>query len=326
MVTKGFITVATGKWYCYLAQNLVMSYRLFANCDLPFYVITDKKGEKKLKKYFDGVIVVDNPHYNFLDKIDVYKNTPFDETIFLDADMNIIKDISFIFDEFEKNGSEVSCYGYYEQIREGMKPNHFGNAAVKYFSLVKFIAFGGGMYYYKKSLAADKFIDFIYNDLIPNYDKYELLHIGAYYGNDISCMADEPLMELAMLVKNMKPYYGTKDLMRYYKENMMETLEWNMEKRECSFYCWGKIVHPYIVHYATYNTWTLKYSLLNRNVRNEYFKVKKIFRYLCYICIIIKWGVSKRQLKRFFNWLSWHFTSSYWKVKLRKNNLNNIRK
>ena len=48
---KGFITVATGKWYCYLAQNLVMSYRLFGNCDLPFYVITDKKGEKKLKKY-----------------------------------------------------------------------------------------------------------------------------------------------------------------------------------------------------------------------------------------------------------------------------------
>ncbi|MBO4251195.1 MAG: hypothetical protein J5911_00860 [Clostridia bacterium] len=82
MATRGFVTVATGKWYCYLAQNLAMSYRLFANCDMPFYAITDKKGEKKLKKYFDGVIVVDNPHYNFLDKIDVYKNTPFTKRFF----------------------------------------------------------------------------------------------------------------------------------------------------------------------------------------------------------------------------------------------------
>ena len=174
MIKKGFITVATGKWYCYLAQNLAMSYRLFANCDLPFYVITDKKGEKKLKKYFDGVIVVENPHYDCLDKIDVYKNTPFDETIFLDADMNIIKDISFIFDEFEKNGSEVSCYGTLRDITDEVRSCHYGDAAVENFNLKQCITFGGGMYYYKKSPVADNVIDCIYNDLIPNYDKLEL--------------------------------------------------------------------------------------------------------------------------------------------------------
>lgn len=318
MATKGFITVATGKWYCYLAQNLVMSYRLFANCNLPFYVITDKKGEKKLKKYFDGVIVVDNPHYNFLDKIDVYKNTPFDETIFLDADMNIIKDISFIFDEFEKNGSEVSCYGTVRDITDEERPNHFGNAAVNYFNLKQYIRFGGGMYYYKKSQAADKVIDCIYNDLIPNYDKYDLLHIGAYFGNDIRRMADEPLMGLSLLINRMKPYNGTAHLMRYYRGNMMETIQWNLNKRDCSFYWWGEIVHPYIVHYATYNTWTLKYYILNTKLRNRYFNTPKLFGGIRLLFIKIKWVFLPRQLKRFFKWFGWHFTPSYWKAKLKR--------
>ena len=106
--TRGFITVATGKYYCGLAQNLAMSYRLFSDTRYPLVVMTDKDGEKRLKKYFDDVIVLDEPHYTFMDKMTVYQHSPFDRTIFLDADMNIIYDISYLFDDFEKNGSPVS--------------------------------------------------------------------------------------------------------------------------------------------------------------------------------------------------------------------------
>lgn len=313
---KGFITVATGKWYCYLAQNLAMSYRQFGNCDLPFYAITDKKGEKKLKKYFDGVIVVDEPHYNFLDKIDVYKNSPFEETIFMDADMNIVKDISFLFDKFEENGSEVSCYGSLTEITDEQKPNHFGKAAVEYFHLTHYIRFGGGIYYYKKSEKADALIRSIYEDLIPNYDKYDLLHIAAYFGNDIRSMADEPLMGLAMVVHGMKPLNSVEHLMRYYRGNMMETLQWDMEKQDCSFFWWEGTVHPYIVHYATYNTWTWKYNLLNTKLRNRYFKTPKLFGWFRLVGAWLKWAFSKRQLKAFFQWFFAHFTPSYWKRKL----------
>jgi hypothetical protein len=141
---KGFITVATGDWYCYLAKNLAMSYRLFSGNRYPIYVITDKAGEKKVKEYFDGVIVLEKPNYNFLDKILVYQNSPFDETVFLDADMNIVKDIDFIFDLFEKNQSDVSCYGSLVDITDEVRPNHFGDAAIREFSLQQFIRFGGG--------------------------------------------------------------------------------------------------------------------------------------------------------------------------------------
>lgn len=56
-MTKGFITLAAGDAYCRTAEHLYMSYKLFSGCDYPFYVITDKAGERRLSKTFDGVIV-----------------------------------------------------------------------------------------------------------------------------------------------------------------------------------------------------------------------------------------------------------------------------
>lgn len=58
-MTKGFITLAAGDAYCRLAEHLYMSYKLFSGCEYPFYVITDKEGEERLSKLFDGVIVTE---------------------------------------------------------------------------------------------------------------------------------------------------------------------------------------------------------------------------------------------------------------------------
>ena len=85
MLKRGFVTVATGKYYCWLAESLIMSYRLFSDTKYPMYVITDREGEKRLKKLFDGVIVMEKPTYSFLDKIRVYDNTVFEETIETDG-------------------------------------------------------------------------------------------------------------------------------------------------------------------------------------------------------------------------------------------------
>lgn len=312
---RGFITVATGEWYCYLARNLVMSYKLFSDNTYPMYVITDRQGEKLLKGYFDGLIVLDNPNYNFLDKILVYKNTPFEETIFLDADMSIVKDITFLFEQFEYNNSEVSCYGTLRDITEEEPPIHFGAAAVQSFGLKQYIRFGGGMYYYKKSQKADELIDFIFDDLIPNYDKYDLLHIGAYFGNDIKKMADEPLVGLAMVVKGMKPVNQPPHLMRYYRGNMMETLSWNMNIRDLSFEWWGEVVHPYIAHYATYNTYTWKYTYYNTELFCRYHKVSVFIKPAVLLFALIRWTFSKRQMRKFFEWFFAHFTKEHFQYR-----------
>jgi hypothetical protein len=49
-MTKGFITLAVGDYYCWLAEHLYMSYKLYSNCKYPFYVITDKNGEERFSR------------------------------------------------------------------------------------------------------------------------------------------------------------------------------------------------------------------------------------------------------------------------------------
>lgn len=317
MPSKGFITVAAGKWYCYLAQNLAISYRLFGNCNIPFYAITDSNGEKALKNYFDGVIVLDDLHYSFLDKINVYKHSPFDETVFFDADMNIIKDISFIFEGFEKNGSEVSCFGDYVDITDDTRPSHFKDGAINHFGLTRYIDFGGGIYYLKKSEKADRFFDCIFNDLMPNYDTYEMKRF--YHPlTKKSSMADEPLMGLSMLVNGMKPYRDTPHLMRHNKDEMMKTFKWDMKSQNCTMLWRGQTVHPYIVHYATYNTWTLRYYIDSAKLRDKYHRIPLPLNCIHIFAVTLKWVFTPRQVKNFFVWFAAHFTKKYWKYQFSK--------
>ena len=305
---RGFITVATGEYYCWLAENFVMSYKLFSKTNYPMYVITDKKGEKRLKKYFDGVIVLENPHYTFMDKIMVYQNSPFEETVFLDADMDIISDISYIFDEFEKNGSDVSCIGWYKEISEKNRPNHFGKAAVERFGLKKYIAFGGGIYYFKRGVAAQKVMDTIFNVLIPDYDQLELVRLRK------GQMIDESLMGLSLLINKMDPIYPypEKDIMKYHND-MMKTLNWDMNKKQCTFLWWNnEKVSPSIVHYGTHNTYHRKYVYYNSMVRCKYHRVFLPF-YPFYIIgsefhLFFRHMFRPSDRKAFWNWVKAHFT------------------
>ena len=266
MSTRGFITVATGSYYCRLAQNLAMSYRLFTNRTYPLYAITDQKGAKMLRRYFDGVVVMESPTYTFMDKIAVYENTPFDETVFIDADMNIVDDISFLFDDFEQNGSEFSCIGERREITETMRPNHFGDEAIQSLGLTHFIAFNGGVYYFKKSPEADECIRYIYDELVPLYGDYKMkvFRIGQ--------MADEPLCGLAMEVLGMRPLDTDKDLMKLIQD--IRTYSWDMNRRKCSFIWYGKRVSPLMPHYGTHNTRTKEYVYFNDNEKIECFLFK----------------------------------------------------
>lgn len=313
---RGFITVATGDYYCWLAQNLAMSYRLYSKPGYPLYALTDKKGEKKLKKYFDGIIVMEKPTYTFLDKIAVYENSPFEQTIFLDADMNIVKDISFLFDKFEENGSEVSCLGSIRQITPESRPIHYGEAAVEAFNLTYFLAFGGGIYYYLRCPKTDELLRLIYDELMPRYHQYQMKVFRA------GQMADEPLMGLAMVLSGMNPVDDTKaDIMRY-SDHMMDTIKWDFKKRECTFlWQFKRVVSPNIVHYGTHNTRHKKYVYFNSVIRCKYKKIVPLTPfYLAYrefrlLVIHLSRKQDRTALKK---WFAAHFTKEYVKNQTEK--------
>ena len=120
-MSKGFITMAYGDYYCKLAEHLYMSYKLFGNCDYPFYVITDKNSADRLKMIFDGVIVKDNFVKSTVDKLMFFTDNPFDESVFIDSDCSIVSNVNYIFNEFEKNGSPISAIAHTADLKNKNK-------------------------------------------------------------------------------------------------------------------------------------------------------------------------------------------------------------
>lgn len=309
---RGFVTVATGKYYCELAENLISSYRLFSENTYPFYVITDLHGKERLESLFDGVIVMEKPNHSYLDKLYVYQNSVFCETVFLDADMHIVNDISYLFDEFEKNASSVSCVGALKQITETCKPIHYSMKVVENFGLRYYISFGGGIYYYRKSKEAKACIDFIIHDLVPNYDEYELLRFAGH-------MADEPLLGLSILVHGMKPLDVSIDIMKYAK-NMLETLQWNMKERKAEFIWWGQKVSPSILHYGAQNTYTKKYVYYSAVLRNKQKQNSKILLPIhiltAELVLFFRLVTEGKKARAFYKWFFAHFELTYFKLQI----------
>lgn len=109
MINRGFFTLATGdeKYYKF-ANNLLHSYRLH-NSDYPFAILCDR--HNKYTKDFDQVIILDNVKKNYLDKFRILKDAPFYESIFIEPDCLIYRDISCFFDLLAKD-SDLSSFGW----------------------------------------------------------------------------------------------------------------------------------------------------------------------------------------------------------------------
>ena len=84
-MTRGFITIATGKSHYYkIAANLLLSYRFFSKNPYPFAIIAEEHNE--YTELFDDVIITTEAMRSFTDKFLLLKLCPYDETIFFDAE------------------------------------------------------------------------------------------------------------------------------------------------------------------------------------------------------------------------------------------------
>ncbi|MBQ7173299.1 MAG: hypothetical protein IJR88_04200 [Clostridia bacterium] len=107
--SRGFVTIATGKEQYYkIAANLLKSYRFFAKEPLPFAIIADQENE--YTRLFDKTIILKNPHYSYLDKIELLRNIPYQETIFVESDCLAYADLNCFFNSFE-NANDFSMFG-----------------------------------------------------------------------------------------------------------------------------------------------------------------------------------------------------------------------
>ena len=219
---KAFVTLATGEYYCWLAENLYKSYKLVKSNNLPFFVVTDLMGATcfNSRKLFDGIKTIQKPTYSFLDKLSIYNLLDVEEIIFIDADCFICGDIVFLFELFETNKSPISCLGFYDEIgkKQGTYEytNYFNNVVIEKFGLKKYIQLEGGLYYFRHCNIADKVMLFATEELANNYDEFGLNRQGA------GAKSDEAIINVAMCIFGMNPLGNSfRNVMDYvYRINM----------------------------------------------------------------------------------------------------------
>ena len=152
-MSRGFITIATGnKKYHDMAKTLVKSYKLTSANPLRFGVITDDLTDRF--EEFDDVIFVKDATRSYMDKIDIMRYSPYDETIFIDSDCIAFNDLNIYWQDFEK-ASPFSAYGkvfYEDSERAWFKIGE----TLKYKNMLKYsIDLHGGIYYFRKSKDVD---------------------------------------------------------------------------------------------------------------------------------------------------------------------------
>ena len=93
----GVFYVATGKKYL---DEAIISHKSLKenNKDIHVKLYTDKSNSEFAKKFFTDIEIIENPKFNFQDKIYPFFNPPYRFNLFLDTDTYICADIKEVFE------------------------------------------------------------------------------------------------------------------------------------------------------------------------------------------------------------------------------------
>lgn len=195
-LTKGFITIATGKEQYYeIARNLLRSYRFTTKNPLPFAILCDSENE--YTKEFDDVRIFNEAKCNYLDKLEMYNYLPYDINIFIDADCLCFRDINRLFDIFE-NADDFCCFGRVLPLDDKTGWFEYENLNTDLQKQINYVVgLHGGIYYMRKTPKCKKVLDNA-KDFALNYADYK-------FKGKFTNPGDEPLVALSMAINNCKP-------------------------------------------------------------------------------------------------------------------------
>lgn len=195
-LTKGFITIATGKEQYYeIARNLLRSYRFATKEPLPFAILCDT--ENNYTKEFDDVRIFNEPKCNYLDKLEMYDYLPYDINIFIDADCLCFSDINRLFEEFS-NADDFCCYGRVLPLDDKTGWFEYNNLNDEMKSEIDYIVgLHGGIYYMRKTEKCRSVFETA-KRFTKNYSDYK-------FKGKFETPGDEPVVALSMAVNKCKP-------------------------------------------------------------------------------------------------------------------------
>lgn len=251
---RGFITIATGSEHYYkLARQLLRSLRCVCKEKIPFALICDCENEYTVD--FDYVIILDQPQRSYMDKLQMYQYSPFDETIFIDADSLFLCDPMSLWEDFS-GASSVSCFGNLYPI--GSDDGWFRYEKTgKWKDCIKYqIALHGGIYYFRKNAEA-KLVFETAIQLAKEYSDYDF--------KDFVRPADEPVMALSMAIYGCMPVANVGSIIFYHsyygRLSLNESAELLLDGKPCD---------TVVCHFATKNTYCFMYRYMSEMVDIKY--------------------------------------------------------
>lgn len=119
--SQGVIYVATGKKYIEEAINSVASLK----ANMPDLSVTAFFDQKIESLCFDDLVVLENAHYSFRDKIMYMSRSPYEKTLFLDTDTYVCDKIPELFILLDKFDIALAHAPYREIMPIPGVPNSF---------------------------------------------------------------------------------------------------------------------------------------------------------------------------------------------------------
>ncbi|MCR5464819.1 MAG: hypothetical protein K6F06_09850 [Bacteroidales bacterium] len=240
-MTKGFVTMATGKEeYYILARNLLASYKIHNSNPFPFAIICDR--ENSYTKDFDDVVILDTPSFSFLDKLRLVDLSPYDENLFIDSDSLVCRDLGGLwkivkdappFGIFGKIHSPDSEYGRIEKERSVSIRDR-----MRFYCTCQ-----GGMYYIRKTR---ELVDFL------RFSQYILDHFELFQKPGDPYPSDDNIFPLACSVFGYPPPEDWWKIFCFFPES--EMLKMDIRKGLVEYIWKGaeEILGPdcYFVHFS----------------------------------------------------------------------------
>lgn len=262
---KGFVTVATGsEKYYKLAANLLCSYRKQGQGEYPFALICDRENE--YTKAFDDIVLTEDFGKGTVDKL-LMRYSPYDETIFIDADTLILENIDDLWDVFAHE-DDVSAFGCVLPL-DSQKGWFTYEGSGKYKPQIKYlISMNGGIYFARKGKLADQ----VFQTALEVMEEYANIDFKYF-----STPQDEPLMAMSMVINGCKPCD------KKYNMIILPACESKVTTdKEGIVYENKKISDAKLIHFSTPRTELFLYNYLNGingipGSRKQYIKNKLRF-------------------------------------------------
>ena len=190
---QGYITLATGsRFYLEMAVNLLLSLKL-NDPSRPVCLITDRTMAipDAYKPFIDDLVYIEPKpgFFGCLNKLRLNELTPYDETIFIDADCILVKN------DMDRHWAKLSGPGFNVAGAKKTTGKWYDFSIDKVISelgIPYLVQMNSGVFYFRKGVQADNF----FATALQLVDEHKHL-LGSFHRNKLQ-LADEPFIGAAL--------------------------------------------------------------------------------------------------------------------------------